>query len=188
MLRNKLAIIALAIAAQSANARLPECWPSAIGGTGSKFVAGTTSEGMYIGWWCPKLYGWVYEYSVMLNGGTIRHPTTIPPLTLTGVLGAYWEANVIFDGNDPQYDAIFNAMVEPLNAIKPPMPVWLVAQNSTYPTRPTYRVVNNALVADTQRATVGNTCDCKTLSFVQSTSTYCQPAPLTGVVALCRKQ
>lgn len=183
----KWIILAIAMLAQTAHARLPDCWPSAIGGAGSKFVAGSTAEGAYIGWWCPKLYGWVYEYALMLHGATLRHPTTVPPLTLTGIANAYWEANVVFDGADPKYDNVFNAMVEPLNAIKPPNPVWLVAPNSTFPTRPTYRIVNGALVADAQRANVGATCDCKALSFVQSTSTYCQPTPLTGVVALCRK-
>ena len=183
-------LIAVALmAALPSWARVPDCWPSTLGGTGSRVVAGTTPAGMYVGWWCPKLYGWVYEYAVTLAGETLKHPSSLPSsFTLNGFLAAYWEANVVYDGADPKYDEVFNAMVEPLNAIKPPAPVWKVAPNGTYATRPTYRVVNGALVSDAQRATVGNDCDCKALSFVQSTSTYCQPAPLTGVVALCRRQ
>lgn len=182
----------LALIAPLAHAA-PACWPSTVGGTGTRPVVGVTANGGFTGWWCWTGAEWKLDYVLALPGFVLKHPDPVPADPIQAA-DAYW--TLWSQPSTPAFDPLRADMLAALNAAKPAAPpasapeptqTWKVAVNSTYPTRPAYRVVNGALVADSQRATVGNVCDCAALKFVQGTSTYCQPAPLVGVVALCRQ-
>jgi hypothetical protein len=65
---------------------------------------------------------------------------------------------------------------------------WVVAKNSTFPTRPTYVLAGGALVASQYRAAIGDACDCST-PYIKGTSTYCAvPALSASILALCVKK
>jgi hypothetical protein len=67
-----------------------------------------------------------------------------------------------------------------------PLPVWFVAKNGTYPTRPAYTPTGATLGASTGRATVGAVCN--GTAFVLGSSTYMPfVGALPGQVALCNK-
>lgn len=67
--------------------------------------------------------------------------------------------------------------------------VWIVAKNSTYPTRPTYPVVDKVRVpVSNGRVSVGIDCDV-TAAIIEGPSTYGRPATSTlNTVALCVKK
>ena len=75
-----------------------------------------------------------------------------------------------------------------LKAIAPPAPLWKVAANGTYATRPAYAVANGIrAAAATARATVGATCYCG-LRFVEGSTTYCAVTTDGKWVAACRRE
>lgn len=194
------------VMAQTFEARVPppQCWPSQVGGSGSKAVRVTSDYGQALMWWCGQervgiVSAWAY---------TMNIPDKLPA-SLTEALKLMWEANVSNESIDPTERTLLSQDAAiALEPFRPVAPRWLVAPNSTSTTRPVYNYTERTIAdgskqivldPSTLRATVGQACDCAALKHVPGSVTYCQiPAaaltPATAIpsvpkpVAVCRLQ
>jgi hypothetical protein len=199
-MRVLLALIVLLACAPSF-ADVPRCSiREGVGFTWKLYPAGSTpaqaasNSGAFLisGWWCVGKYSahW-WAYSVPVS----KLPADAPQLaakalsaTLPEILAA--EVQYMTAGPfSPEMAATASALME---TTRPPAPVWLVAPNGTYTTRPMYAVVNGvrSTTALKTRATVGAVCSCATLAIEEGDATFCPllaALPEAGKVTKCKK-
>ena len=181
------------------------CDPAQLyGGTGTRAVLKMDSVGFALMWACPDGYSPPMARTVQLWGRWADQPSNWREAFAAAVMGtpadreAAWKTYVTIP---TQRDSATGAILFPadlsgvvlpayedLKAIAPPAPVWKVATNGSYTTRPAYAVADGirATVA-TARATVGAACYCGR-RFVEGNTTYCAVTTSVAWVAVCRKQ
>jgi hypothetical protein len=156
-------------------------------------------------WWCTK----EAEYSSRLVRVAARadYQTKIPNtsgMTIAQTFEAVWAANVTMDCNqadtDPAHElhAICTALTEAALAAtdRPAPPLWIVARNGTYSTRPAYAaevLADGSMkwTANGKLAKVLDPCACHVVAVRRGAQTMCPlPGKLSqadGFVACVRK-
>lgn len=192
----------LALAASASSATTPACWPSQIGGKGTRaVVSATANDGMAVMWACPSIY--TRASLVWFAGPWSAFSPDWQAIGAALAAGtdaersAAWTQHVQTWPKDnegytitPTYGiaAIINAAWDALQPHIPPPPVWKVAPNATYATRPAYAVSSGArATVSTARATVGAPCYCG-VRFVEGSITYCAVTTSGAWVSVCRKE
>jgi hypothetical protein len=197
--RNSLALLALALLPSLAAAQ-PSCLPSQIGGTGTAAVVRSDTAGRSFGWWCPDPY--VPARLVIVTG---RHSDFVPDWERIGLTAlaqgpaavsalwkqyatAQWPRNaegglIVPSEIYPVHMLVWNALV----AASPPAPVWKVAPNPGYTTRPAFAYSGGIRATTaTARATAGVTCYCDTRDLVGST-VYCAVNSARTWMSVCNR-
>jgi hypothetical protein len=164
----------------------PTCWAERFGGTG-KGYASTSIDGVgsWAAWWCEANYGWTLVYVTQASGFVFKHPPADAGQTLLQTLDAYYTLNAIDGCTLP--DETCKTIGPAALATLPPPIVWTVAPGTAADrSRPTSLIVDGVLKTTAVRAAAGEACECKRLSFVNGSSTYCGVRSLPNV-ALCKK-
>lgn len=183
---NKLvAAIALACASFASSA----CVPSDLAGAGTRMQVEANAAGIAVAWWCPGLT------DPKLSLYAARWPALTADLrSRLAAIGASSDKLAAIEevraasSTTPLADLrdVWSPLLLPLAESRPSPSRWAVARNASYPTRPSYPVIDGARAAvSTGRADVGASCDCRSAAFVEGQSTYCAVAP--AVVALCAR-
>jgi hypothetical protein len=196
-----LAILLLAVAG---HAHAWMCDPQQIaGGTGTRAVIKIDSTGFALMWSCPDGYVDPKGRTVQMWGRWADLPSDWKEVFSAAIFGtpadreAAWKANITASPRDPvtgalQFPADLAGVVTPawndMVTTLPPAPVWTVAPNASYTTRPAYAVIDGVrAVTSTARATVGAACYCG-LRFIEGATTYCAVTTSGAWVSVCRRQ
>jgi len=160
----------------------PSCLPAQVGGSGTAAVAHSDAAGRAFGWWCPNPY--TPAQLVLVTG---RHADFVPDWERIGITAlsggvtgvqalwkqyatAQWPLNaqgglVVPADIYPVHMLVWNDLI----AARPAVPVWKVAPNAGYTTRPAFAYSGGIMATvATARATVGAACYCDTRNVVGS--------------------
>lgn len=204
-------IIFFAALANAAPPAPPACYPAEVGGTGTRVtidIAYTddkpTPVRMDVAWWyCPDELNYYTSrallmcYHDMLAAcliDTIWASITANKAVSTAQLNNAWSASVAINVlEDPTYRWALTKLQPKIDASKPTDPVYKVAKNGTYQTRPTKLYVPASASAPAMPgATVGTVpvgapCDCRR-RVTYSKTLYCAVDPEKTLLAVCAKQ
>lgn len=92
---------------------LPTCWPSDIGGSGSRIFAGASTNGRWAWWWCsdgraPHVVSTPKSLSNQNLGG--RLDTIQNSLNPLQAAINSWRRNVLLPSTDPQFSEVMRDM------------------------------------------------------------------------------
>jgi hypothetical protein len=174
-------------ALRSLNSSLPtfQCLPYEIGGSGGPFYVVSNADGRAIWWRCGSMVRTVATLGDYMPPITCSSPIKEFQNALASVVsGDYLAAFTVAlqkcvtptPIGSPDYvklNALFDLASADAKRVYPPPVLWVVAKNSTLPTRPAYNIsATGSLVPSAVRAPVDVACDCKK-PLVKGTSTYC---------------
>jgi hypothetical protein len=180
---NLFRALCLLLLASSAFADGPKCTPFGSSASGFKVTLAPTSnltqwtanDGAYYvtSWWCAGKYapsGWFYFGARSdLPANWISEIQKVPAASLDALTAA--QAQYLTKSLSPEAKAAGEAQ---LAATKPALPVWVVMKNSSYTTRPMYRVQNGVRGATiSTRAPVGAFCACNVLALEEGVASFC---------------
>lgn len=208
--KTALRVVALALLLASGPAvAQPTKWPLLDGAdaTMPRFFRDSQNYGTGLGWWWFdglrwRLAGGVITYAQMqaLWGHTRYHEVG------SGWIAEVWAAEdkrakaaevykrvmtgtPCHEATDAQQQSLCAEFVAYMRASRPDDPVFVVAPNSTYTTRPAYPFANGVRGSTSNgRATVGAPCDCVAAGVLEGRSAYCGVNGRSDQVALCRRQ
>lgn len=179
------------------------CDPQQIaGGTGTRAIVKTDAAGFAVMWACPDNYSPPLARTVQFWGRWIDLVPAWKEILTAAVLGtpadreAAYKQYVTVAQKDASGAYLFPADLagvvtpayEELKLIVPPAPIWKVAPNGSFTTRPAYAVTDGVRAATgTARATVGAACYCG-LRFVEGSTTYCAVTTTGSWVSVCQRQ
>jgi hypothetical protein len=182
----------LLLVASAAFAQAPSCWPSNVGGTGTRYYgklidspAGHPDiDPVWAVWWhCPdatQASGWQTPHLMCAEQNLPTCLATPIVATVSGAAAAWAAAAPSAPssiGLGWAEAVLFSQYVPPT---VPPKPTWTVAPNGTRTTRAAFAVTNGVrALSSTSKATVGAPCDCAAIKLIEGKITYCQVAPAT---------
>jgi hypothetical protein len=145
--------------------------------------------GFAVRWYCKGKYGWAVEgfsgrASELVEGW---EDFQVAALFSRAKFNELW-TEYLTDAS--QSDPALRLLARAIDLERMPAdPVYVVAPNSTSPTRPTYPVVDGIRKTTSNgRANVGAKCDCKRLA-IDAAKPYCAVDTIPGAtVALCQAQ
>lgn len=176
-----------------------QCAPADLSGSGTKAVIDFNTTGGAAAWWCPG------RFAPTLTLYAVRWDAMTDPLRadLSALASQPDHAGIermqAAHATTPLGSDVLRPVWEPAKArmlaSRPADPVWLVARNGAYTTRPAYLVVAGpdslsviGSTATAARATVGASCACVRLRVVTGPTTYCGIDGESQLVAVCARQ
>jgi hypothetical protein len=189
-----LLALPLSVAAQ------PACIPAPFG-TGTGFVIKSDDKARAFGWWCPSPYE---PPKPVIYSGTLSSFVpdweSIAYALARGTPSEWAAAHNKYATQKFERDSqgrmlipqdqwpTFKAVRDSLLVSRPPDPIWRVAPNSGYPTRPAFAYKDGKrATTPTARATVDATCYCDTRDIVGST-VYCAVNQERTWMTICTKR
>lgn len=175
------------------------CYPSQIGGKGSRAFFEEDAAAKAYGWWCPD--PWVEPQLVIVGGPNSAFDPNWKQIALdlltksekerTTAFYQYYKVTYPIDADGyvlvpSDVFPVYKKVWDQLQPLKPPTFKWVVASNGTLFTRPTYRYTNGARGASVGTVSVGAPCDCN-VRFIERSQPYCSVNNDLTQVAACRK-
>lgn len=191
---------ALALAAPFGVAAQPSCVPAPFG-TGTGFVVKSDSNARAFGWWCPQQFGAAKRvmYSGPLSAFVPDWESiaySVARGSMSDVAAAHAKyATAVYPKNASGGDVIpfdqwptFKAVSDSLAANAPAAPIWKVAGNPGFTTRPAFAYANGVRAATaTARATVDAACYCDTRD-VHGSTVYCAVNVARTWMSVCTRR
>lgn len=167
--------------------------------TGTAVQVVESAAGDRYGWWCPTWSGWEPYTHVVLAGYRRQAGFELRQLLgLANPSAAFTEllkASAVRPATEA--DAVAFAELHrmaraDLATSKPPDPAFTVAKNSIYATRPTRLLLGDSLTEHSQRAPVGEACQCAAAGLLVGSTAWCRftSSQLVGeavAVAVCSR-
>lgn len=171
---------------------VPQCWPAPYG-TGTPFRTGYTADGVYAYWHCDARTAFQPVYVASTWGAFSYDTVTASINKLSGSQQfaadalALWRAHVTGDTTTGALATVAAAALAAAATHAPPAPVFRVAKNGAYTSRPSYPFANGVRSTTAAgRAAVGALCNCGQALSEEGTVTYCGVAPER--VAVCKRE
>jgi len=170
------------------------CTPAEIGGTGTRSVIELNTTGGAAAWWCPgpfkpSLALYAVRWDALtdpLRADLAALPAAADHLVAIERMRA---AHVTMPLASDALRPVWLPARDRIAAARPHDPVWIVARNGTYATRPAYALIaEHTLSTTTARATVGASCGCRRLHYIDRSTTYCGIDGESQLVAVCTRQ